>query len=227
MGTAWVDDLENPTCAQVLVVIFVFYAGNPKSKEAEELLHNIPYNVLAIVDTQEWKERIETVHKNHIEKFQRYKFKKNVNDLDRNHLESYLTTLPDGYELKRIDKSLAENPNFNQISEDFTSQFDSIDDYIERGIGFGILHNGEVVCGASSYSIYNEGIGIEVATHRKHRRKGLATVASSALILECLKKGIYPSWDAANYASTLLAEELGYILDKPYDTYYIYTNQAR
>ena len=28
MGTAWVDDLENPTVAQITVGIFVFFAGN-------------------------------------------------------------------------------------------------------------------------------------------------------------------------------------------------------
>lgn len=27
MGTAWVDDLENPTVAQITVGIFVFFAG--------------------------------------------------------------------------------------------------------------------------------------------------------------------------------------------------------
>ena len=38
MGTAWVDDLENPTVAQITVGIFAFYAGDPNAKETEELL---------------------------------------------------------------------------------------------------------------------------------------------------------------------------------------------
>ena len=33
MGTAWVDDLENPTVAQITVGIFVFYAGTPIQKQ--------------------------------------------------------------------------------------------------------------------------------------------------------------------------------------------------
>ena len=32
MGTAWVDDLENPTVAQITVGIFVFFAGDPEYK---------------------------------------------------------------------------------------------------------------------------------------------------------------------------------------------------
>lgn len=111
--------------------------------------------------------------------------------------------------------------SLQNLSEDFTGQFNSIDDYVNRGLGFCILHQGKVVCGASSYSVYNGGIEVEIDTHPEHRRKGLATVAASALILCCLEKGIYPSWDAANLTSVALAEKLGYILDKPYDTYYI------
>lgn len=221
MGAAWVDDLENPTVAQIAVGVFVYYAGNPNAKEVEELLYNLPEHILAIVETEEWKKRIETVHKGFIEKFSRYKFKKNPEDLDRTHLQAFLTTLPEGYELKKIDASLAKEPSLHEVSEDFTGQFDSIDDYINRGVGFCILNDGQVVCGASSYSIYNDGIEIEVATHPKHRRKGLAGIAASALILECLDREMYPSWDAANLESANLAQKLGYILDEPYDTYYV------
>ncbi|WP_184093742.1 GNAT family N-acetyltransferase [Anaerocolumna cellulosilytica] len=34
---------------------------------------------------------------------------------------------------------------------------------------------------------------------------------------ECLKRGIYPSWSAANTASLALAEKLGYHLDREHD----------
>ena len=39
-----------------------------------------------------------------------------------------------------------------------------------------------MVAGASSYTRYNEGIEIEVDTVEEERRKGLATIASAALI---------------------------------------------
>ncbi|MBK3496952.1 GNAT family N-acetyltransferase [Viridibacillus sp. YIM B01967] len=221
MGTAWVDDLENPTVAQITVGIFVFYAGNPNTKEAEELLYNLPDYTLAIVHTDDWKNRIETIHKGSIEKFQRYRFKKNPENLDRHQLQTFISALPEGYELKRIDTTLAKEPALHEISEDFTSQFNSIDDYINRGVGFGILYDEQIVCAATSFSIYNDGIEIEVATDPKHRRKGLATIVSSALILDCLDRGMYPNWDAANLDSSMLAQKLGYILEEEYDTYFI------
>ncbi len=221
MGTAWVDDLENPRVAQITVGIFVFYAGDPSLKEAEELLVNLPDYTLAIVKTDEWKNRIETVHKGSVEKFQRYKFENNPKHLDRNHIQNLLSTLPEGYELKKIDAALVKEPSLHELSEDFISQFDSAADFIDRGVGFAILNEGQVVCGATSFSIYDDGIEIEVATHPDHRRKGLATIVSSALVLDCLDREIYPCWDAGNSESSILAGKLGYVLEGPYDTYYI------
>ena len=75
-----------------------------------------------------------------------------------------------------------------------------------------ILKNGIIVAGASSYTRYNEGIEIEVDTIESERRKHLATIACSALILNCLGEGLYPSWDAQNMNSVNLAEKLGYEL---------------
>ncbi|OSX87095.1 hypothetical protein BTJ44_02772 [Bacillus mycoides] len=221
MGNAWVNDLENPTVAQITVGIFTFYAGDPNAKETEELLRNIPERILVIVNSDQWKKRLETFHERKIDKFLRYKFKRNTEVFNRSKLQSFITALPKGYELRKIDEHIANNPTLHNVSEDFTSQFRSIDDYVNRGIGYSILYNGEVVCGASSYSIYNDGIEIEVATDLDHRRKGLATVVCATLILDCLEKGRYPNWDAANSTSVKLAEKLGYVFDKAYDTYFV------
>ncbi|MDA1761684.1 GNAT family N-acetyltransferase [Bacillus cereus] len=221
MGTAWVNNLENPTVAQITVGIFTFYAGDPNVKETEELLRNIPERILVIVNSEEWKKRLETFYERKIDKFLRYKFKRNSKVFNRPKLQSLISTLPKGYELRRIDEHIANNPTLHNLSEDFIGQFQSVEDYINRGVGYSILYNGEVVCGASSYSIYDDGIEIEVATDHNHRRKGLATVVSAALILDCLEKGIYPNWDAANTTSAKLAEKLGYDFDKAYDTYFV------
>ena len=82
-----------------------------------------------------------------------------------------------------------------------------------------ILKSGRIAAGASSYTRYNEGIEIEVDTTEEERRKGLATIASAALILRCLDEGLYPSWDAQNMNSLRLAEKLGYEFDHEYTAY--------
>lgn len=227
MGTAWVDNLENPTVAQITVGIFVFYAGNPNTKEAEELLFNLPEFTLVIVDSDEWKERIETVHNGSFEKFQRHRFEKNPEHMDRKHIQNLISLLPEGYKIKKVDKNIAKKSSFQELSEDFISQFDSIDDFVNRGVGYAILYQGKVVSAATSFSIYDEGVEIEVASHPDHKRKGLATIVSSALILDCIDRGKYPSWDGANSESVELAKKLGYVFKESYDTYYIDNNSDR
>ena len=51
------------------------------------------------------------------------------------------------------------------------------------------------------------------------KRKGLAYVCGSKLILECLERGLYPSWDAQNKWSVALAEKLGYHFSHEYTAY--------
>lgn len=227
MGTAWVDNLVNPSVAQVTVGIFVFFAGDASAKEAVELLHNLPDYTLAIVHTDEWKRKIELVHKGRNEKFQRYRFKKNPQDLDLQQLHSFRSALPSQYDLKKIDSKILANSSFHELSEDFISQFNDSSDFLERGIGFCISHNGKEVCAATSFSIFDAGIEIEIATDPEFRRKGLATVVASTLMLYCLENGIYPSWDAANLESADLAKKLGYVMDSEYDTYFINSEAAR
>ena len=82
-----------------------------------------------------------------------------------------------------------------------------------------ILKDGRIVSGVSSYTRYKEGIEIEVDTVEEERRKHLALIACSALILRCLEEGLYPSWDAHNMGSVHLAEKLGYEFDHEYVAY--------
>ncbi|WP_234117590.1 GNAT family N-acetyltransferase [Clostridium hydrogenum] len=221
MGKAYVDNIKNPTAAEIIVGELVFFAGDPNAEAAAELLNNLPANCFVVVSTDGWKDCIEKIHEGYANKFQRYAFKKDKKYLNYNHIKSLISMLPEGYELKKVDKDIAYDKSFHELSEDFTAQFDSIEDYLNRGVGFCILHEGKVVCGASSYSVYDSGIEIQIDTDPKYRRKGLATVAAAALILHCLDRGIYPSWDAANLTSVHLAEKLGYVMDGPYDTYHI------
>ena len=73
-----------------------------------------------------------------------------------------------------------------------------------------------IVSGASSYSRYLEGIEVEIDTKEPYRRQGLAYACGAKLILECQKRGLYPSWDAHNMGSAALAEKLGYHISHAY-----------
>lgn len=221
MGEAWVDNLNNPTMVELILGDFVFFAGNSNGESAEELLINIPLNSIVVTEDRGWKSLIENFYKDYLKKINRYSFFKNREVLNIDYLKSLIKDLPKGYELKALDRDLIDNYDLNELSADFTAQFNSLEDYLNRGKGYYILSEGKVISGASSYSIYNQGIEIEIDTHKEYRKKGFATVVAAALMVECLEDGLYPSWDAANLISVGLAEKLGYKMDKKYEVYQI------
>jgi predicted GNAT family acetyltransferase len=102
------------------------------------------------------------------------------------------------------------------------SQYEDYAAYHQYGIGFAILYKNELVSGASSYARYRDGIEIEIDTKEQYRRRGLASVCGAKLILKCLERNLYPSWDAQNRWSVALAQKLGYHYSHVYDAYEIF-----
>lgn len=107
----------------------------------------------------------------------------------------------------------------NGWTRDLVSQYKDYETYKKLGLGVVILKDGEPVAGASSYSRYDKGIEIEIDTREDHRRKGLAYACGAKMIMECLKRDLYPSWDAQNKGSVALAEKLGYHFSHEYVAY--------
>src|SRR5262249_52737178 len=97
--------------------------------------------------------------------------------------------------------------------------FRSHEEFMTRGVGLGILHQGMFVSGASSAAVGGGKVEIEIQTHRQFRRRGLARTVAAALILYCLERGLEPCWDAANRLSAALARQLGFHSTGTYEAY--------
>ena len=214
MGRIFVTDLSEPVSAFAFVGCFSFFAGKPDL----ELVKSKPegFSLLTPQDRQ-WEELIEATYPD-AKKVTRYAIRKDTRS-DIHTLERNLLLLPNGYELKKIDSALYDKCLESPVTADFVSSFQSKAAYLRDGRGVVLVKNGEIVSGASSYTRYREGIEIEVDTVEEERRKHLALIACSALILRCLDEGLYPSWDAQNMASVRLAEKLGYQYDHEYTAY--------
>ncbi|MGL5676007.1 MAG: GNAT family N-acetyltransferase [Cellulosilyticaceae bacterium] len=222
MGHAYVDHLEQPTAAAVIVADFCFLAGEVSKEVVERLfeVHEGTY-LLVIAEDEGWHQALEEGYKDKHSKFMRYAIKKEKDVFDKVQLQDYVDSLPEKFHIKQIDEVLYQKTKEEEWSCDLCAQFPTYDDYATRGLGYVVMHEDEVVSGVSSYTIYDEGIEIEVDTRPDYRRQGLALACAAKLILECLDRGLYPSWDAANQGSVALAEKLGYHFDKEYMTYYI------
>ena len=214
MGKIFVTDPNSPVSAMAYVGCFAFYAGVPD----KELVRAKPKGfVIMTPQNKEWETCIEECFPA-AKKVIRYAIKKDTH-FDLSFLRGMVKKLPEGYELKEIDKETYDLCLTDPATRDFVSSFESKENYLEMGRGMVIMKSGRIVSGASSYTRYNEGIEIEVDTVPEERRKGLATIASAALIIRCLDEGLYPSWDAQNMNSVHLAEKLGYEFDHEYTAY--------
>ena len=219
MGKVFVTDTENPKSAMAFVGVFAFVAGEPD----RELVINKPDGFVVMVPKDErWSELIEDCFPD-ARKFTRYAIRKDT-VFDREKLEKMVAGLPEGYELKKIDSDLYDLCLQDPVTFDFVSVFGSKERYLELGRGMMILKDGKFVSGASSYTRYKEGIEIEVDTIPSERRKGLASVVCSALILACLDEGLYPSWDAHDMNSVQLSKKFGYEFDHEYTAYEVASN---
>ncbi len=207
---------EGVTAGLIASGDFCFLAGEPD----RALLARAAGPILA-PRTPDWHPLIEAYFGPRAIPETRYAIKKEPAIFDRRRLEALAAALPAGYELRLIDEAMVPVLLAQAWSRDLCAAFDSPADCCRRGVGVAALYEGVPVAGAGSYCVYRGGIEVEIDTRPDHRRRGLATACGARLILECLDRGLYPSWDAIDLRSAALAEKLGYRRGDPYPVYWI------
>lgn len=222
MGDIYVDNTSDPQSAMAVLGDFCFFAGNAE----EDLVSYKPENcfqdfIIMVPQSEEWAELIVKKYGDRAKPVTRYAIKKEQNIFDKDTLRSAVNSLKPGYTLQMIDADLFALCRSSAWCQDLVSQFEDYETYKKLGIGIAVLKGESLAAGASSYARYREGIEIEIDTKEEFRRNGLAYACGAKLILECLNKGLYPSWDAQNQASAALAEKLGYHFDHEYKAFEI------
>lgn len=211
MGKIYADDLNNPTAAMATIGDFTFFAGKPNIELVSYKPDWCTQNFMIMIPQNEhWQNTIMQLYGERAKIVSRYAIKKEPDIFDKEKLEKTVASLPQQYKLSMIDEQLYQMCKTETWSADLVSQFSDYENYRNLGIGAVICKDNIIVSGASSYSRYQKGIEIEIDTKQEYRRKGLASVCGAKLILECLKRNLYPSWDAHNKSSVALAEKLGY-----------------
>ena len=197
---------------------FAFFAGQP----SEELLRFRPGARPYVILTPQsgaWAAEIRRVFGKRAVPNTRYAFHRDASGFVPKDLREMAELLPEGVALFPIDDALYVRCLSEEWARDFVSNYESPEAFVRMGVGFLALRDGEVLAGASSYSSYPGGIEIEIDTRKDQRRQGLARACGARLMLECLERGLYPSWDAANKISVHLAETLGYRFREEYTVY--------
>ncbi len=223
MGKVYADSTENPHSAMAILGDFCFLAGEPNEELA---LYKPPHLtqdfMIMMPENEAWCQLVEKCYKEKAKKVTRYALQKDGDVFDRAALQAIVDGLSPEFTLTMIDEELFHKCGNTPWCKDWVANFPNYELYRQYGLGVTILKDGEPIAGASSYSGYREGIEIEIVTKEEYRRQGLASVCGAKLILECLKRGLYPSWDAQNKWSAALAQKLGYHYDGEYTAYEIW-----
>lgn len=229
MGEAYTDNKEKPNFAVLFCRRYCFINGDCQSKEAEKFLKSLDSSYRVIIADSSWYPLIEKVFQGHYEKNKRYALKEDGNKFEVKQLEENSKLLDKKYVIKEINEAIYKTIQKNKemarkenADPDDLRFLNLTDNYLEQGIGVCCFDKDEIIGICGSSIIYSKSIEINIKVKEEYHKQHIATVMASQLILRCLEKGIYPSWDAANLNSLGLAKKLGYQYDSEYEIYEIY-----
>jgi GNAT superfamily N-acetyltransferase len=214
-GRAYADSASNPSVVRLDSGAFTMLGGKSTAMGVKDLLRLAPIRYVT-PQTAEWRRILQDEFGSRLTVLPFTDF--STVDLDPARLMGLIWSLPPGFELKRLDQSLAEQLPADIGNKYFFENFHSIHDFLERGIGYCIVHQNKIVCAATSMAASQGAIDIEIETVADYRKQGLATVVGAQLVAHCLKQGIEPRWLAANEASERLAFKLGFARGDSYET---------
>ncbi len=240
-GTIYVDDPIHPTAALTRVKHRFFLAGDAGNDAFNRALQeffdtkvypqSLAAGVYALVlyfAPDEWQDPINGVILK--EKFP-IKSRRQFYGTDKLK-EDWRAIVPQGYALRRIDRDLLKDSGLrgrDMMIEELLSERYSVEQFFTQNFGFCVLHGNQIV--GLCLSEHNVGNRCEVGiqTMLGHRRKGLATAMSLALIEHALANGITQvGWHcyADNVGSIATARKVGFEKVTDYSTYYACFKEA-
>jgi GNAT superfamily N-acetyltransferase len=126
------------------------------------------------------------------------------------------TLLPEGLVLQSVDRALLDRKhlkNLDALTEEVSSWFGSVQDFLDRYFGVCVLHGDEIVGWCLSEYNGADRCELGILTTESYRQRGLATVMASALVEQALSRGIsYIGWHcyANNVPSGATARKVGF-----------------
>ena len=225
-GKIFVDDRESPKTVFMYPKDSFFYVGGYEnnSKFNNEMYKMIFENILddssegelvLFYFTEGWSEKLDILFKDkEAIKITRkvFEFNKDLFTFNKIDIEQ---SLPGEFTLKEIDGIVAEKIGVIKT-------WNSIEDFLQKGIGQCIIKNEEII--AACYSIYygSRKGEVNIFTKGPYRGKGFGKIVATAYIDSCISKGITPGWSCWPYRkeSYNLAKKLGFEEKEDVKAYY-------
>lgn len=221
----WVSDREEPKSAYVWDKAHGHYLAGDDSDEAfDGSLTDLFANVIVPealcrgrgiyklhYTSRKWREKAPRI----IPGVAPIKAERCLYRYDRTAINSLKEMLPPGFTVRPIDERILKESglrNTDQVRAEVRTCWDSVRHFVEKGFGFCVTSEEEIVCWCTAEYVSSGKCGIGVETVEKHRTRGFATLATKNFVQHCLEKGITPHWDCwtDNVPSVKVAEKIGF-----------------
>lgn len=123
--------------------------------------------------------------------------------------------LPDGCQIRPIDRALLERCEWKSDMEFFCG---SLDNFLANGIGLCMMRGDEIVVEAYASSLGETQAEIGAVTREAYRGRGYAPIACAYLVEVCERRGYEAYWscNVDNVASIRVAKKLGFRRERAY-----------
>lgn len=203
LGEAWADDALAPSVGR-LDLDFHLLAGDASHAAAGEAIRSLREGE-HVVAPESWADVLMDSWRR-LQPYERTEFSAGRWDVEELRARQ---SLPEGLSLVKVDAGMVEA--FAELDDAFVYNFDSHEDFLARGVGFGVTDGSRFVAGCSSYAISSRSLEFEIETAEDFQGRGLAMVTGSRMIEYCVENELEPCWDAAHDLSARLALRLGFV----------------
>ncbi len=218
MGQAFVDCPDDPQAYRISIGPFWYFAGDARSTGGARMMKSLPPYCFLMPSAPGWLEAARDCFGDGLKPFDRYSF--SSAGLSEVHLLSILKASGRQDGVLLLDAALANRLLSQPESYFELLDYESVEDFLKRGLGYVYVENDQILGAAYSQLVCSDGIEVSIYVEELARRRGIATALASRLLLECLQLNANPHWDAANPESCKLAQKLGYVFTESYVAYY-------
>ena len=216
-GAVYADREESPASAAAVTGDFVSWPACPTGSLWKICPGNLfgRFGILVPGD-RGWSAVIETALGGRVRRITRYAMEVRKEGFDRRRLEKIAAGLPEGYELRRIDRGLYDLCAAEAWSRDLVSQFQDYEAYRAPWRGLCCTERGKAGFRGFCLCAVPGGDRDRGGYRSVFRRRGLARICSAALYSDCIDRSLYAGWDAHTQWSVTLAGQLGYEIVRAY-----------
>lgn len=212
-GTAWVDDVRNPSLCVLrtdALLTFVSRQINQNFLEAA-ISHLRRKGSVWLVWSPEMSSRLCPPEAKRIT--QRLEF--SGCDPRSQELADLRQRLPDGFEIRPIDRDLIKRCQWRSDMEFFCG---SLENFLVNGIGLCMMRGEEIIVEAYASALGETHAEIGAVTREAYRGRGYAPITCAYLIQVCEQRRYQAYWscDLDNTASIRVARKLGFRQAKAY-----------